>query len=117
MALTHASDAMSAGYSSFSTIRVMNSALNSASTSSTFSASIASGNPFRVPGDVSMLCVRSCATGEACVDRDAAGIQPLGAERAFISRGHAPAGAAARIRAQRVSRESLDTWNARAGAA
>ena len=37
----------------------MNSALNSASTSSIFSTSMARGNPFRVPGDMSMLCVSS----------------------------------------------------------
>mmetsp|Transcript_26750 Transcript_26750/g.51937 ORF Transcript_26750/g.51937 Transcript_26750/m.51937 type:complete len:230 (+) Transcript_26750:294-983(+) len=49
----------SAGYSSFSTIRATNSALNSDSTVSIFSTSMASGNPFLVFGDISMLCVSS----------------------------------------------------------
>lgn len=40
-------------------MRAVNSPLNSASTVSIFSTSIASGYPFLVPGDMSMLCVSS----------------------------------------------------------
>ena len=59
VARTDATAATSAAHSSFSIMRAQKSALNSASTTSIFSTSMASGKPLRVPGDMSMLCVMS----------------------------------------------------------
>ena len=58
-ARTDATVATSAAHSSFSIMRAQKSALNSASTTSIFSTSMASGKPLRVPGDINILCVMS----------------------------------------------------------
>ena len=59
VARTEATVATSAAHSSFSIMRAQKSALNSASTTSIFSTSMASGKPLRVPGDINILCVMS----------------------------------------------------------
>ena len=59
VARTDATVATSAAHSSFSIMRAQKSALNSASTTSIFSTSMASGKPLRVPGDINILCVMS----------------------------------------------------------
>ena len=64
-ARTDATVATSAAHSSFSIMRAQKSALNSASTTSIFSTSMASGKPLRVPGDMSMLCVMSFIVSRA----------------------------------------------------
>lgn len=75
VARTDATVATSAAHSSFSIMRAQKSALNSASTTSIFSTSMASGKPLRVPGDINILCVMSfiVSGGDAVETRSGGG--------------------------------------------